>query len=339
MEKISLRCQQFIAIFCISTTLTAYGLDIDINRKNPNDKRQFRTLVLSNQLETLLISDPTYNKSAAAIDVAVGDHEDPNSTLGMAHFLEHVLFLGTKTYPEPDEFATYLEANQGDWNAYTASESTNFHFDINHSAFEGALQRFSLFFTEPTFNPNFFPKEREAVNSEFKKNLDSDEARAYGAFQKILMKEHPASRFSIGNVETLGHTTVDDMKKFFEKYYSANRMKLVLMSNLSLEQLEQMAKKYFKTIKNNNRAPNIYSKNVVNKSMLPAEIHVKSLKDVKELEIAFAIPPVDELWKTKPHVILGHLLGHEGKGSLLSKLKRDGLASGIYTSTPSSTYS
>jgi insulysin len=329
---------QPIAVLCFFNALAAYGIDIDVNRKSPNDKREFRSIILANKLEALLISDPTYNKSAAAIDVAVGDHEDPDKTLGMAHFLEHVLFLGTKTYPEPDEFAAYLEANQGDWNAYTASESTNFHFDINHGGFDGALQRFSLFFSEPTFNPKFFPKERQAVTSEFKKNMDSDDSRGFAVFQKIIKKDHPASRFSIGNEETLGKASVDDMRRFFEKYYSANRMKLVLMSNLSLDSLEQMAKKYFEAIKNTDRQPNSYSTDYINISMLPAEIHVRSLKDVKELQIAFPIPTVDPKWKTKPHAILGHLLGHEGKGSLLSRLKRDGLASGIYTSIPSSSY-
>lgn len=316
----------------------AFSLGIDVNQKNPTDTREFRTITLSNQLEALLISDPSFNKSAAAIDIAVGSYEDPSTSLGMAHYLEHVLFLGTKTYPEPDEFAAYLEANQGDWNAYTASESTNYHFDINHSAFEGALKRFSLFFSEPTFNPEYFPKERQAVHSEFKKNLDSDYSRYYAVFQNLMNKDHPASRFSIGNLDTLGKSGVAEMKSFFEKYYSANVMKLVLLSNLPLDKIESMAKTYFSPIKNFNRKAIDYSTEYLNTKLLPAEIHIEPIKDQKSLEIGFPLPSMYSFWKTKPHEILSHLLGHEGKGSLLSKLKKMGLATGIYTSVPTSSY-
>jgi insulysin len=329
-------------VLCLLATwfisISALAAEQELATKNPNDLRQFRAITLANEMEALLISDPTFNKSAAAIDIAVGDHEDPADKLGMAHFLEHVLFLGTKTYPVPDEFAAFLEANQGDWNAYTASESTNFHFDINHDAFEGALERFSLFFREPTFNPEFFPKERKAVNSEYMKNLDSDESRTFSVFQKILNQDHPASRFTIGSEETLGKASVEDMASFFKKQYSANRMKLCMLSKRPLDEMEALAKKYFAPVMNNRRPENSYSKDYLDLKKLPAELHVQTLKDVKKLEIGFPIPPTDPLWRTKPHAILGHLFGHEGSGSLLSFLKKNGLASGIYTSVPATTY-
>ena len=69
---------------------------IDLDWKHPNDKRQYKSLTLPNKLEILLISDPSLNKSAAALDVGVGSLEDPKEHLGLAHFLEHMLFLGTE---------------------------------------------------------------------------------------------------------------------------------------------------------------------------------------------------------------------------------------------------
>ena len=63
------------------------------------DERQFKAITLSNKLDVLLISSQEYNKSAAALDVAVGSLEDPYKVQGLAHFLEHMLFLGTKKYP------------------------------------------------------------------------------------------------------------------------------------------------------------------------------------------------------------------------------------------------
>jgi len=317
---------------------TALAAPIDVNQKHPNDKKEYRTLRLANQIEVLLISDVSFNKSAAALDVGVGSHEDPKDKQGLAHFLEHVLFLGTKSFPEPDEFVAYLEGNQGNWNAYTAGQSTNYHFDINHDAFDGALKRFSLFFIEPTFDKKFVSKERNAVHSEYKKNLDSDPNRIYRVYQSVIKKGHPAANFSVGNQETLGHVKVESLIDFYKKKYSANIMKLVLMSNKPLNEMEKTAKKYFSPIKNTNYKVKKYDSEVIPKKSLPAVLNVVTIKDTKEIELIFPMASMNKYWKSKPHSILGHLLGHEGKGSLLSLLKKENLANAIYTSIPSSTY-
>jgi len=64
--------------------------------KSANDKRSYKGLELSNGLKILLISDPTTDKSAAALDVNIGAMSDPKELPGLAHFLEHMLFLGTE---------------------------------------------------------------------------------------------------------------------------------------------------------------------------------------------------------------------------------------------------
>ena len=66
--------------------------------KSDNDDRTYHRIVLKNKLEVLLISDPDTDKSAAALDVHVGHFSDPDDFPGLAHFLEHMLFLGTKKY-------------------------------------------------------------------------------------------------------------------------------------------------------------------------------------------------------------------------------------------------
>ena len=89
----------------------------------------------------------------------------------MAHYLEHMLFLGTKKYPNENEYIEYLTKNAGIHNAYTALEETNFYFQCSNSAFEGALDRFSGFFTDPLFTETCAEREMKAVNSEHEKNL------------------------------------------------------------------------------------------------------------------------------------------------------------------------
>jgi insulysin len=82
-------------------------------------------------------------QAAASIEVAVGQFEDPVSVPGLAHFCEHMLFLGTAKYPDESSYSAFLAAHGGSSNAYTSSEETNYHFDVQHGYLAEALDRFA----------------------------------------------------------------------------------------------------------------------------------------------------------------------------------------------------
>ena len=69
-----------------------------------SDKRVYRPLKLLNNIQSLIISDPDAQKSAAALSVGVGSLQDPLEAQGLAHYLEHMLFMGTEKYPEENEY-------------------------------------------------------------------------------------------------------------------------------------------------------------------------------------------------------------------------------------------
>lgn len=72
--------------------------------KSDNDKCQYRMITLKNSLQILLIHEPELDKASAALDVNVGSMSDPDDIPGLAHFLEHLLFMGTAKYPEENEY-------------------------------------------------------------------------------------------------------------------------------------------------------------------------------------------------------------------------------------------
>lgn len=99
------------------------------------------------------------DKSAAALDVKVGNALDPKEFQGLAHFLEHMLFMGTKKYPQENEYAQFIQNNGGSNNAWTDLANTNYHFDISNDAYGEALDRFSQFFISPNFNESSTERE------------------------------------------------------------------------------------------------------------------------------------------------------------------------------------
>ncbi|GLT40704.1 hypothetical protein SLA2020_148170 [Shorea laevis] len=122
-------------------TQVRHRLIIETTTELRTDKREYRRVVLKNSLQVLLISDPETDKCAAAMDVGVGSFSDPDGLEGLAHFLEHMLFYASEKYPLEDSYSKYIAEHGGRRNAFTASESTNFHFDVNIDGFEEALDR------------------------------------------------------------------------------------------------------------------------------------------------------------------------------------------------------
>ena len=131
--------------------------------KSESDLREYRYIKLENKLSVLLISDPTTDQAAAAMSVGVGYFCDPENLPGIAHFCEHMLFLGTEKYPDENEYSSFLSSNGGYSNAYTSSEDTNYYFEINHPHLKGALKRFAQFFISPLFTEDGTARELEAA--------------------------------------------------------------------------------------------------------------------------------------------------------------------------------
>lgn len=73
--------------------------------KSISDKRSYKALLLGNQLQCLVISDKDAQKSSAALSVGVGSFSDPIEAQGLAHYLEHMLFMGTGKYPSENEYS------------------------------------------------------------------------------------------------------------------------------------------------------------------------------------------------------------------------------------------
>ncbi|MEN0068248.1 MAG: insulinase family protein, partial [Myxococcota bacterium] len=310
---------------------------VDLDQRRPGDVRQQRALTLDNGLEVLLVSDANLQESSAALVVKAGSLEDPVDHLGMAHFLEHMLFLGTEKYPDESEYGAYLRGNGGYANAYTSSEHTNYFLEVNHEAYEGAIDRFAQFFIAPLFTAEFVEREMNAVESEHAKNLQNDAWRSMQVLRVLHRDGHARQKFSTGNAETLAGLTRDDMVAFYERTYSANLMNLVLMSNAPLDQLETWARDKFSPIENRELTTPSYSSDIF-PDELPQRIELVPVGDRRALRIQFSVPSTIDRWATHPGRILGSLIGHEGEGSLLSALKREGLANALGAGQSSESY-
>ena len=292
--------------------------------KSPNDERSYRYLELPNKLKVLLISETGTEKSAAALAVFRGSNHDPDEYLGLAHFLEHMLFIGTEKYPEVDGYQQFLGNHGGSSNAYTASDHTNYFFDVQSEQFDEALDRFAQFFIAPLFDPAYVSREKNAVHSEYQLQLKDDGWRGYSAFKQAFNPAHPGSRFNIGSLQTLGEGVGEAMHKFFAANYSADQMAMVALGAQPLDELEAMIREKFSAIENRNigDAP---PPGPVFTGDGPRELRFKTQKDGYSVDYNFRVPALTDYYDRKPGSYLANLLGHEGAGSLHATLKEKGL--------------
>ena len=302
--------------------------------KSPTDKREYRYVELPNGLKVLLISDDRADKAAAALDVFAGSSDEPRDQPGLAHFLEHMLFLGTEKYPESGEYQTFLNQHGGSYNAFTSFRHTNYFFDVAPDQFEPVLDRFAQFFIAPLFNEEYVHREKMAVHSEYLARIKDENRRQIDALQQVLNQDNPASKFSVGSLDSLRDTErltlQQSLLRFFRQYYVAENMTLVLLAREDLDSLETMVREKFNDVPNRPLNKVLPQEPLIVAGDLPTLIEIQPLKETRELSFLFPVPDEGKEYRHKSLDYIANLLGHEGQGSLMASLRECGWAENLY---------
>lgn len=273
-------------------------------------------------------------RAAAAMCVGIGSFSDPNEAQGLAHFLEHMLFMGSDEFPDENEYDSYLSKHGGSSNAYTETEYTCYHFEVKREFLKGALTRFSQFFISPLVKMEAMEREVQAVDSEFNQVLQNDACRLQQLQCHTSALNHPLNKFFWGNKKSLvdamekGIDLREQILKLYKDYYHGGLMKLVVIGGESLDVLESWVVELFGAVK---KGPQVNPKFTVEGPIWKSGkiYRVEAVKDVHILDLSWTLPCLHQEYLKKPEDYLAHLLGHEGRGSLLSFLKARGWATSL----------
>lgn len=182
-------------------------------RQSPSDKKEYRSFTLPTGLEVLLVSthaltlsrggDVKTAKSAAALTVQVGSFADPLEAQGCAHFLEHMVFMGSRKYPKENGYDNYITSHGGACNAMTEGEFTTYLFDIDAEFFPKALDMFAHCFASPLLHEAASDREINAIESEFRLACTSDSTRVDQLLLQAATEGHVVRKFGWGSLESL----------------------------------------------------------------------------------------------------------------------------------------
>ena len=302
-------------------------------KKSKNDDRKYKRIILENKLEIINIIDEKTEISSVALSVNIGSYNDYEEYEGIAHFLEHMLFMGTKKYPDEKYFFNYINKHGGKTNAFTGNEMTTYYYEINSKKLKKSLDIFSEFFKNPLFKKETVKNEIKSVDSEHLKNYKLDVWRKNRILKEIIdNKKHPLKKFSTGNKETLDKKNIrEKVKEFYEENYSSNIMKLVIIHN---KDETEYIKKKFNEIKNKNIIKSYYNK--------PFKINEKDeeyykmvkwypISKEKILDLFWQLDNIDEYYKIKPLEYISEILCNKSKNSLYDYLLNNELITSMNT--------
>eukprot|EP00884_Botryococcus_braunii_P023678 jgi/Botrbrau1/9995/Bobra.0012s0084.1 len=299
------------------------GPPIEIEKPNV-DECDYQYFQLDNGICCLVVSDSKTDKAAASMDVRVGSMADPEDTPGLAHFLEHMLFYSSEKYPVEDEYSKFLSDHGGNCNAFTSREDTNYHFKVNHDSLEGALDRFAQFFLCPLISADGVEREVNAVESEHAKNLNNDSRKEHQVLQHTGNPAHPYSRFSTGTLETLlktprerGQEPHQLVRSFYDQHYSAGVMKLAVYGREPVEDLARLVAAKFGNVRNTGISPPQYTGDLLTEAEMGKLIKVLPERENHWIRLGWSVPSDATQYEVAPCASLGHLIGHEGEGSII----------------------
>ncbi|PQZ85036.1 MULTISPECIES: pyrroloquinoline quinone biosynthesis protein PqqF [Pseudomonas] len=206
-----------------------------------------RHLTLANGLRVSLRHAPRLKRSAAVLRVAAGSHDVPLAWPGLAHFLEHLLFLGTERFPTNEGLMAYVQRQGGQVNASTRERTTDFFFELPVPTFSGGLDRLADMLTHPRLALEDQLREREVLQAEFVAWSQDAKAQQRVALLEALAADHPLRGFHAGNRDSLPverETFQLALREFHQQFYQSGQMSLSLAGPQSLEELETLAQ-YF----------------------------------------------------------------------------------------------
>ena len=158
-----------------------------------SDTRDYRYIEIKNSLRATLVSDNTTTTASTSFNVAVGSSANPRDVLGLAHYLEHMLFMGTDKFPQENYADKFASDNDGYLNAWTDLSDTNYFFEVENSALKAMTDVFTQFFIKPLMKKESLEREMMAVQSEYMRGFSSD---FWPEYQLIGANSNPRSPYS-----------------------------------------------------------------------------------------------------------------------------------------------
>jgi predicted Zn-dependent peptidase len=188
---------------------------------------------LKNGLTLLLVPVEGTETVSLIVNVGAGSRFEDNNIIGMTHFLEHIIFDGTKRRPNAIDISREIDAIGADVNAHPTEEYTNYHIKAASEHLDKIVDIISDMLTGSIFADCEIEKEKKVVIEEIKMRSDIPSSYIFQVFDQALFSGTPLARYTGGTVETITKMKRNDVVNFYDKFYFAENVYVCLAGNFS----------------------------------------------------------------------------------------------------------
>ena len=299
--------------------------------KPKNEQRDIKYYKLENGIRCSLISDPDIDKSYVVVCINIGSLANKQYLDGLAHLLEHMCFITSKKYKEPNYLQSKMMEFGGSSNAYTSAHETVYYFDIFSNHLEEIIEIFVDFLFNAELKEEYILKEMKNVDSEHNKNLNNDLWRLFNIQHLLSPKDSNNNSFFTGSLETLKKPDVHkQIVEFYKKFYTSENISVSIGSNYDNKKIYNIVNKWFGSIPHQ-KSINIYIDKPLYKNRLDRTYVVNSVNDSFNLKYIYEIP--NSLYELKPinyiYDLISYMFNINSEGAIRDFLKLENLIVGI----------
>ena len=202
----------------------------------------FQKTELENGVRVVTENHPLTRSSAVGVFATIGTRDEEQAIAGATHFLEHLVFKGTKNR-SAYEISKALEAVGGDLNAYTTREYTCFHATSLREHMPLGLDIVTDLVTSAKLTPSDFKKEREVIMQEIEMSKDDFEEYISDLFQEHVYKGHSLGTPILGTPESLKAMKRSDIHRYYKRHYRGSQIIVSVAGNVSHDEVVAWVKK------------------------------------------------------------------------------------------------
>jgi predicted Zn-dependent peptidase len=184
------------------------------------------------------------NIAHCGLFIDTGSRDEDPGEHGMAHFIEHLVFKGTRKR-NVYQLLSRLENVGADLNAFTSKEDTCIYASFLKEYYERALELISDICFHPVFPANEIRKEKSVIIDEIRSYKDTPSEQIFDDFEDQLFHGHPLGRNILGTQPNIRKFTREDILKFISRNYSTHRMVISSVGNIGMKKLVRWVQKYF----------------------------------------------------------------------------------------------
>lgn len=280
---------------------------------------------LANKLRLLTVPDKNSNSVSVLVLVGVGSRYEEKSVSGLAHFVEHMFFKGTKKRPTSKDIAMAMEKIGGSSNAFTSHDYTGYYIKTPKEQFDKALEIMADMIQNGLFRIEEIERERGVIIEEIRMYEDRPMNKVRQVWLENFFGDTPLGRDIAGSIDTVSNMTQANFKDFVKNEYTGENMVVAIAGGIESEYVRAKVEERFNNLKIGEKT--VYEK--YSKKVVEPSIH-NLCKPIEQSHLFLGTYGHERSYKNRYALSVANTILSEGFGSRLFQEIRDKLGLAYY---------